>query len=163
SAYSAALSAFDLFIVSTRALARRLSTLAPAASVAMVPNALSQAWVAQGKLLYRQWQPIDGLVIRYFSGSPSHDHDFASIAKPLARFVTDHPSVRVEIVGPLNVDLLSFPEGRLKLVPHVSYEELPRLLASSWVNLAPLASSEFTECKSAIKFLESGAFSCPTL
>jgi glycosyltransferase involved in cell wall biosynthesis len=75
----------------------------------------------------------------------------------------DHAAVRLEVVGPLRLDSSLFPAGQLLRTPFVPYEELPRLLASSWINLAPLAPTRFNECKSAIKFLEASAFACPTL
>jgi glycosyltransferase involved in cell wall biosynthesis len=113
--------------------------------------------------LHQPWRPGDPRIIRYFAGSPSHDRDFDSIVPVLVRFLQEHPSVRLEIVGPVACDWARFPAGRLTLHPPLAHAALPRLLAKSWVNLAPLAPSPFTACKSAIKFLEAGAFQCPTL
>src|SRR5690606_15776087 len=81
--YSAALSAFDRFTVSTHALARWLRRLEPRAKVSVVHNGLSDSWVRQGSALYPAWRPGDDLVVRYLVGSPSHDRDFQSIAAPL--------------------------------------------------------------------------------
>ncbi len=163
SCYSAALDCFDGFTVSTRALLEKLRAAAPLARVSLVPNGLSASWIAQGMALYPTWQPGDPLVIRYFAGSPSHDQDVASITAPLSRFLREHAEARVEVVGPVTLDSSQFPEGRLTFLPAVPYDELPRLLSSSWVSLAPLHASEYGDCKSAIKFLEASAFGCPTL
>jgi glycosyltransferase involved in cell wall biosynthesis len=161
--YAAGLAAFDRFTVTTRALAKRLLALQPEASVTVVPNGISEGWRAQGRALYRAFGPEDPKVIRYFSGSPSHDFDFASIIEPLSSFLREHPSVRLEVVGPLNFDQARFPSGSVARLTRVGYEELPGLLASTWVNLAPLEPTPFNDCKSALKLLESGAFDCPTL
>jgi hypothetical protein len=110
----------------------------PAAKVAVVPNGLSEAWVRQGRALYDAFQPGEPLTIRYFAGSPSHDEDFAIVAGPIRRFLIDHPEVRLELVGSIRADLAAFPEGRAAVVPSVPYETLPRLIANSWVNIAPL-------------------------
>jgi glycosyltransferase involved in cell wall biosynthesis len=161
--YAAALTAFDAFTVSTRPLREQILQRVPTAKVAVVPNGLSEAWVRQGRALYDASRLGDPLVIRYFAGSPSHDEDFATVAEPLRRFLVDHPSVRLELVGPIRADLSTFPEGRAALLPPVPYETLPMLLAKSWVNIAPLCRSEYAEGKSALKVLEAAAFGCPTL
>jgi hypothetical protein len=161
--YAASLHSFDHFIVSTRALAVRLLTLHSAASVSVVPNGLSATWVAQGRALYPAYVDGDPLVIRYFSGSPSHDQDFSSILSPLNEFLEQNPEVALEIVGPLRLATKALPAARVSWRPTVRYEHLPQQLAATWVNLSPLATTEFNACKSAIKFLESGAFGCPTL
>jgi glycosyltransferase involved in cell wall biosynthesis len=162
-AYSAGLRVFDRFLVSTRALARRLALLAPAARVTVVPNGLSSSWVEQGRALYPTFEPADPPTIRYFSGSPSHDHDFASILEPLRELLLRQTEVRLELVGHLKLDTTRLPAARVRQLPTVDYDRLPQLLASSWLNLAPLVPSEFTKCKSAIKFLEAAAFGCPSL
>jgi hypothetical protein len=161
--YAAALTAFDAFTVSTRPLRDQILQRVPAAKVAVVPNALSEAWVRQGRALYDAFQPGDPLTIRYFAGSPSHDEDFAVVAEPIRRFLIDHPKVRLELVGPIRAGLSTFPEGRAAFLPSVPYEALPMLIAKSWVNIAPLCSSEYAEGKSALKLLEAAAFGCPTL
>jgi glycosyltransferase involved in cell wall biosynthesis len=135
----------------------------PAANVAVVPNGLSDAWVRQGRALYEAFEPGDPLVIRYFAGSPSHDDDFASVVEPIRRFLFEHPEVRLELVGAIRADISTFPEGRVALLPAVPYEVLPMLIAKSWVNIAPLRTSEYAESKSALKVLEAAAFVCPTL
>ncbi len=161
--YGAGLRVFDQFIVSTRALRDRLKVLAPTARITLVPNGLSDAWVQQGRALYPAFKWDDAPTIRYFSGSPSHDRDFSGIIAPLSRFMQRHQHVRLDLVGHLNVDVTALPAQRVRRLPSMDYDQLPRLLRSSWVNLAPLAPSEFTECKSALKLLEAGAFDCPTL
>lgn len=162
-AYAAGLTAFDTFIVSTRALAAQLTRLKPDARVTVVPNGLSEAWLTQGRALYRPFRPGDPKVIRYFAGSPSHDHDFVSIVEPLARFLEEHRDVRLDVVGPVSFDASRFPNGSVAALRSVSYDTLPGMLSSTWVNLAPLEPNAFNNCKSALKVLESGAFACPTL
>lgn len=161
--YAAGPPAFDRFTVATRPLADSLQQLVPDAPIKVVPNGLSQQWVTQGRALYRQFRTGDPLVIRYFAGSPSHDDDFASIVPVLVTFLNAHPEVRLEVVGPVRFDVSRFRPGSVAALSKVSYEHLPALLASTWVNLAPLQPTAFNRCKSAIKVLESGAFQCPTI
>lgn len=161
--YASSLRSFHAFTVSTRALARRLARRVPDQPVTVIPNGLSEAWVSQGNELYRKFQRDDRKVIRYFAGSPSHDRDFATIVPQLAAFLAQHPEVRLEVVGPVRFNAGEFPPGTVAAVPSVEYDILPELLASTWVNLAPLEPTPFNDCKSALKVLESGAFDCPTL
>lgn len=161
--YAATLDVFDHFIVSTAALATRLLEQRPLARVTVVPNGLSRTWVEQGRALYPRFGVGDRLVLRYFSGSPSHDLDFASILAPLGELMGRHPEVTLELFGPLRLAIPGLPQERVRWLPKVSYDHLPKHLGSTWVNLAPLVPNDFNDCKSAIKFLESGAFGCPTL
>lgn len=160
--YASALDVFDRIVVSTSALQKHVEQRCNK-PVFHVPNGLSENWVQHGHALYPPFRAGDPLVIRYLCGSPSHDADFASIAEPLAQFLCDHAEVCLEVVGPVRFDTEAFPAAQLRRLPSVSFEELPRLLASSWVALAPLLQNTFNECKSAIKFLEASAFACPTL
>jgi len=94
---------------------------------------------------------------------PLHNVLREDVVEPIRRFLIDHPEVRLELVGAIRADLSMFPEGRAALLPPVPYEKLPTLIAKSWVNIAPLCSSQYAEGKSALKLLEAAAFGCPTL
>lgn len=159
--YREGLSLFDAFTVSTEALRDELLATVPEARVSWVPNGLSRAWVEQGRRLYRAWRPGDPKVIRFLSGSPSHDADLAEIAPLLTELLRARPEVQLELVGPVTVEHGALPGQALSFRAHLPYAELPRLLASSWVTIAPLRPSRFTRCKSALKFLESAAFGAP--
>jgi glycosyltransferase involved in cell wall biosynthesis len=161
--YRMSLAYFDAFTVATEPLAEHLRALRPAAPVHVVPNGLSRAWVRRGLLLYPLWQPGMAKIIRYLPGSPSHDHDFAIIRRPLSAFLAAHPDVRLEIVGHLRFDAEGFPRDRISQRTRVPFHQLAELLASSWVTLAPLAPTAYNRCKTSIKFLEAAAFACPTI
>ncbi len=161
--YRSGLDRFDAFTVSTEPLAEQLRAVLPGAEVAVVPNGVSPRWLRQGRALYLPWQPGDPKVIRFLPGSPSHDADFAAVVAPLAEFLRSHREARLEILGPLELDRASLPVDQVTRGSRVPYAELPRLLASSWLTLAPLAPTAFNRCKSALKFLESAAFAAPCL
>lgn len=161
--YRRGLEQFDAFTVATEPLAEFVRTVEPDTPVQVVPNGVSPGWLAQGEALYPPWRRGDPKVIRFLPGSPSHDADFAQIADTVAAFVRDHAEVSLEVVGPLELPEPQQFGGRLHHVAPVPFAELPRLLASSWVTLAPLAPSQFNRCKSGIKFLESAAFGTPCI
>lgn len=161
--YRDGLAAFDAFTVATEELRDRLIEAMPKAEVQWTPNGLSRAWVAQGRSLYPRWRPGDPKVIRFLAGSPSHDADFERVVSLLGELLRTNPAARLEVVGPVNVPAGHLPAEQVAFEPLVSYLELPRLLASSWLTIAPLRPSAFTRCKSAIKFLESAAFGAPCI
>jgi glycosyltransferase involved in cell wall biosynthesis len=160
--YRDGLALFDAFTVATAPLRDELSPLVRG-PVHWLPNGLSRSWLAQGRALYRSWQPGDRKVIRYLAGSPSHDADFAVIVALLAELLRARRDLSLEIVGPLRLPSAALPEQQVLRRPAVPHAELARLLASSWVTLAPLVSTRFTRCKSSIKFLESAAFGAPCI
>jgi glycosyltransferase involved in cell wall biosynthesis len=161
--YRSALAQFSAFTVSTPHLAERLRRILPGADLAVIPNGVSPLWLRQGRATCRLWQPGDPRIIRYLVGSPSHDADFAVVAEPLAVFLREHREVGLEIVGPLRLPGGLFPPGQVTRMDPVPYGEFAQILASSWVTLAPLVATEFSRCRSAIKFLESAAFGAPCI
>lgn len=161
--YRQGLQWFDGFSVATRPLAEEMKEAVPDRPVTVVPNLPSRSWIEQGRLLYPLWKPGDERVIRYLSGSPSHDADFESIRPVLERFLRDNPDVRLEIVGHLNCKMSAAKQGQVLFGPAVPFDHIPRYLASSWVTLAPLLDTPFCRCKSGVKFLESAAFGCPCI
>ncbi|WP_053236694.1 glycosyltransferase family protein [Sandaracinus amylolyticus] len=162
-AYASMLPAFDGYTAATDELAGELRAACPGAPVFVVPNGLSPAWIEQGRALYPRWWPGDSRVMRFFPGSPTHDASFAAIASGLAEWMRAHDDTELEIVGNLAWDASGFPSSRVRRIPAVPFDHLPRLLASAWVNLWPRAETRFNRCKSPIKFLEAAAFGCPTV
>lgn len=74
-----------------------------------------------------------------------------------------HPQVALETLGPVELATVDLPAERVRSRRRVDYDRLPEPLGTTWINLAPLAPTEFNRYKSALKFLESAAFGCPTL
>ncbi len=108
----------------------------------------------------------DGFLhLGYFSGTPSHNRDFAIVAGALARLMRDEPTVRLRLVGYLDpaFTALSGLEDRIEVVPLTSYMNLQRLLAQTEVNLAPLQDNGFTNCKSELKYFDAAVVGAPTL
>ena len=162
-AYRAGLRHFDAFTTSTETIAARLHPLAPGVPITVVPNGVSESWARQGRLVYEAWRPGDRKVIRYFPGSRTHDPDYKIAEPTLQRFLRERADVDLEVVGFLEWDPSMFPEGRAVHRAAVPYAELPRWLASSWVNVAPLAATAYNAARSAVKYVEAAAFNCPTI
>lgn len=108
----------------------------------------------------------DGILhLGYFSGTPTHNRDFALAAGAVARLLRRDDSVRLRLVGfmELRDSPLAGLEDRIDTVPLTNYMELQRLIAETEVNIAPLQDNRFTNCKSELKYFDAAAVGVPTL
>lgn len=96
------------------------------------------------------------LRIGYFSGTNTHDADWAVVEPAVARVLAERPDVELWIGGYLTTGPGLEPyASRIRRLPMLPWYELPERLRQVDVNLAPLVlSSRFNEAKSAIKWLE---------
>ncbi len=161
-AYRRALDCFTCYTVSTEALKKRLKSVNSSFHVEVVSNGLMKGWVVQGQV-YPPWKPGDKKIIRYLSGSPSHDEDISGIREVLAQFLGEHPTITLEIIGHIKEAWGGLPRDQVRYRNSMPYNRLPLVLASAWVTIAPLTDSEYSRCKSGVKYLESAAFGCPTI
>ncbi|HEY0215313.1 MAG TPA: glycosyltransferase [Cellulomonas sp.] len=105
------------------------------------------------------------LRIGYFSGTNTHDADWAVVEPAVARVLAARPEVELWIGGYLTTGPALTPfEGRIRRLPMLPWYELPARLRDVDVNLAPLVlDSTFNEAKSAIKWLEAALVETPTV
>ena len=107
-----------------------------------------------------------GFVMGYFSGTPTHAKDFASIEPQLIKFLQTHDDAKLLVVGhmqfsPAIKQLIQ--AGRIEIQPFTDYLKLQALIASVDVNLAPLVINDFTNCKSELKFFEAAIVETTTI
>ena len=140
-------------------LAERMSEVVPG-PVAIVPNFLNrgQQEVSDGLLAAKRMRRYVGdgpVTVGYFSGTPSHQHDFAIVTGALCRLLDRDPNVRFRIVGFMDDigELAGFGD-RVERLPLHDWVNLQRLIAEVEVNIAPLQENMFTNCKSELKFFE---------
>lgn len=101
----------------------------------------------------------------YFSGSPSHNRDFALVADALGAIMEDDYRVRLVLVGFLDLPewfAMKF-ERRIKRYELMNYLNLLEVIASVDFNLAPLQTNLFTACKSELKFFDAAFLGVPTI
>jgi glycosyltransferase involved in cell wall biosynthesis len=105
------------------------------------------------------------LRIGYFSGTTTHDADWAHIEPAVAQVMEAYPDLELWLVGHLTTTgVLDAAAPRIKRLPMLPWHELPRRLRDVDVNLAPLVpDSVFNEAKSAIKWLEAALVCTPTI
>lgn len=156
-------------IVTNEFLAGRLRAAAPGKDVRVVPNFLERSQIDLSLRLYEAKQHSgfarDGRIhVGYFSGTPTHSHDFAIAADALARLLHEDRRVVLRLVGFLEPDgaLRQFAD-RIEQFPLQDYLNLQRLIAGVEFNLVPLQSNDFTNCKSELKYFEAAIVGTVTL
>ncbi len=135
--------------------------------VFVVPNKLSKqdiSWISE-VTLNSQLSTLNSVSLGYFSGTASHDADFATITEALLSVMKERPAVHLVIAGPLVLDDAFEPfHNRIIRLPFANRREHFGNIASIDINLAPLVIGDpFCESKSELKFVEAGACGIPTI
>jgi len=109
--------------------------------------------------------PSSEVAIGYYSGTPSHDKDFSTIADVLLRIMAKHEKVKLVLAGPLDANhRLDKFSARIEVLPRVPRDKYYSNVAKCDINLAPLEhDNPFCEAKSEIKFIEAGVLGIPTV
>jgi glycosyltransferase involved in cell wall biosynthesis/ubiquinone/menaquinone biosynthesis C-methylase UbiE len=147
----------------TRVLQERLvQTGRPAA---VIPNGLNARQMALADDGARPSRDDNTIRIAYFSGSKTHQVDFAQCEEALLRIMEKYASARFVVVGML--DLSARWDGlaaRLERHDFMPYCELLRLQKSIDINLAPLElGNPYCEGKSQLKYFEAAVVGVPTI
>jgi glycosyltransferase involved in cell wall biosynthesis len=136
--------------------------------VFIIHNKLSKndtAW-ADAILARKTKRETDQIRIGYFSGSRSHNKDFATITDALHIVMSRHANVHLWIAGPLDINPLFFQQfkKRITQIPFAPRKKYFELLSNIDINLAPLENGNpFCEAKSELKFFEPGILGIPTI
>lgn len=107
----------------------------------------------------------DNIRLGYFSGTISHNKDFATITDALLRIMEKYPQVELFLAGPLDIEnrLNKFAD-RIKQTPYASRKKHFENISKVDINLAPLEmENPFCESKSELKFFEAGIVGVPTV
>lgn len=154
-------------LATTDSLAAAIRAAFPRLPVEVHRNAVSGEMAAQAAAaLANVPRPDDDWVrIAYFSGTRTHNHDFAVCLPALLRLLETRPRVRLMLVGHLDLPEALRPfRSRLEIVPLVPWQELPALYRRADVNLAPLElDNRFTQAKSELKYYEAALLAVPTV
>jgi glycosyltransferase involved in cell wall biosynthesis len=105
------------------------------------------------------------LRIGYFSGTTTHDADWAMVEPAIVQVMQERPDVQLWLGGTLRTTAALDPvRRRVRRLPMMPWQSLLRTLRDVDVNLAPLVEgSVFNEAKSAIKWLEAAMVQTPTV
>ena len=149
----------DGAITTNEYLAERIREYAPVPT-SIVPNFMNreQLEVSEPIFTAKQAVKIDGdgpIRLGYFSGSPTHNRDFAIVAPALATLLEEDPRLELVVAGYIEAGAAFSPFGaRVKQYPFQDFINLQRLIGSVEFNLVPLQYNAFTNCKSELKYFE---------
>jgi glycosyltransferase involved in cell wall biosynthesis len=106
------------------------------------------------------------ITIFYGSGSRSHTGNFYNgAAQAIVAIMQRHPSVDLQIVGPLTLDksFESFGARVKRAEPIAVFRDYLKVLARADINIAPLDGSAFADAKSEIKWMEAALVGVPSV
>ena len=128
--------------------------------VNVVPNFINKEQLNHSEMMFRSkevsgFSRDDKICLGYFSGSPSHNLDYAIITSALEEVLENDPRVELMVVGYIEAgpELSRFGR-RIKRQHFHDYVNLQRLVGSVEFNLMPLQLNDFTNCKSDLKYFE---------
>ncbi|MEG2044909.1 MAG: glycosyltransferase [Clostridia bacterium] len=144
----------DSAITTTKRLKDELLNYVP--SVYVNRNVASNEMVMlSNKALLEVTHDNSKVKIGYFSGSITHNADFELILPILIKLMEEFPNLELHLIGEISLpDALTPFKDRVVFRGFVDYKELPSLIASVDINLAPLEDSIFNEAKSENKWTE---------
>ncbi len=136
--------------------------------VFIVSNKLSKEDVTWAReiLVNKKEKNKNEIIIGYFSGTISHNKDFATITQPLMQILKKYSQVKLFLAGPLDPEAELVREFGKRIInkPYVPRKEYFKNVASVDINIAPLEiSNPFCEGKSELKFFEPGILKIPTV
>lgn len=152
-------------IVSTDMLAKCVKEKFPETKVLVDRNVASmEMWVLSNIARLQKEKHTDKVVLGYFSGSQTHNADFALISDAVYEVMKNHAHVELLVVGVLDLnEKFNRFDNRIRRVGFVDWKELPSLLASVDINLMPLENTMFHWCKSENKWMEAAMVGVPTI
>lgn len=149
----------DGCITTTPTLAERLHATS-GLPVHVVPNFLNREQLELSDRVFeaKATRPLaaDGLThLGYFSGSPSHNRDFAMVVPALQTLLEEDPTLGVVVVGFIEPGPALEKFGpRVRKFEFHDYVNLQRLIGQVEYNLMPLQYNVFTHCKSELKYFD---------
>lgn len=154
----------DGFITSTESMKKAINMSFGEKEVCVNRNVASLEMLSISLKALDDKSSREEIVLGYFSGSKTHNADFDLISDVLIQILKQFPNVRLKTGGCLEVNE-RFIEVK-KQIQHFNFmdwRKLPYEIASVDINLMPLESSFFHECKSENKWMEAALVQVPTI
>ena len=104
------------------------------------------------------------VILAYLSGSITHNDDFKLIMPSIIKVLKKYDNVYLQIVGLLDLPKeMESVKDKVLTAPFMDWKELPSLIRSIDINLAPLEDTIFNEAKSENKWTEAALVKIPTI
>jgi glycosyltransferase involved in cell wall biosynthesis len=150
----------DRAIFTNDYLAEKFLAFLPGRDVRVIPNFLNREQMTISRQIYEAKRAggfrSDGRIhLGYFSGTPTHNKDFAIVSGALARLFARDKRLMLRLVGFMEVptELKRFAD-RVDRHELQDFLNLQRLIGATEFNLVPLQDNPFTNCKSELKYFE---------
>lgn len=134
--------------------------------VFVVANKISNTELKLTDEIIKKEKKSDGYVrIGYYSGTPSHDKDFATVTPALVDILEKYEKVKIILAGLLNItDEMKKYSDRMEKLPRVPRKEYYSNIYKCDINIVPLEmGNPFCESRSELKFMEAGILGIPTV
>ncbi|MEX2381507.1 MAG: hypothetical protein WD490_03920, partial [Opitutales bacterium] len=158
----------DALITTNCYLAKKLKDYS-GLSAAIIPNFMNSLQSEVSHDLWHRKQETgfardNRIHIGYFSGTPTHNRDYQSVASSLAFLLKKDPRLVLRIVGYLEAGPL-FQEvmDQVEYYPFQDFLNLQTLISEVEINIVPLQENDFTHCKSELKFFEAAVLGTLTV
>mgnify|MGYP002626550565 CR=1 FL=1 len=155
----------DGSLTTTEGLARELKNYIP--NVFINRNVASEEmWkISQNSLIKKDnITNNENIIIGYFSGSITHISDIEMIKPALIQILKEFKNVKLLLLGELTFsDLLNEFPNQIINKTFVDWRELPEIISSVDINIAPLEKNIFNEAKSENKWVEASLVKVPTI
>ena len=136
----------------------------------VIPNYLNREQMEASAEIWKAkercgWGRDGRIHLGYFSGTATHERDFALIDGPLARLMDDDERLILRVVGFLDGvgPELERHRARIESIPFQDFVNLQREIGRVEVNLVPLQDNLFSNCKSELKWFEAAAVGAVTV
>ncbi|PIP28351.1 MAG: hypothetical protein COX29_01735 [Candidatus Moranbacteria bacterium CG23_combo_of_CG06-09_8_20_14_all_35_22] len=134
--------------------------------VFIVSNKISNHELEIAKKIIKKEKKSDGFLrLGYYSGTLSHNKDFATISEVLLEILEKNKKVKLLLAGSLDIEnKLNKFQDRIEILPRVPRNEYYANVYKCDINLIPLEiDNPFCESKSELKFFEAGILGIPTV
>lgn len=152
------------YMTSTNTLAAEIMREFPNKKVVIKRNVAS---IAMQILSNDAWKNAnnnnDRIWIGYFSGSITHNKDFAQIECILKDILERYPQVYLKLGGVIQENGLGDYRNRIEKVGFTEWKNLPNMIANVAINLMPLEDTCFHSCKSENKWMEAALVHVPSV
>jgi glycosyltransferase involved in cell wall biosynthesis len=134
----------------------------------VLPNFLNREQIQISDRIFQakadsHFQRVGMLSVGYFSGTPTHNKDFAIVTSALRQILDSYRNVAIRIAGYIDVKDELVDHSRIEYVPYQDFINLQNAIGATEINIAPLQDNAFTNCKSELKYFEAAAVGTVTI
>lgn len=151
----------DEFLCTNNFLAEKISKKFDK-PVSVIPNFLNDEQVEFAETFEKP--ESDKFWLGYFSGTKSHNKDFALIEPSLVNVMEANPDINLRVMGHVKIsDALKKYEDRIEQFAFQDFINYLGVIGTCDLVLVPLVVNDFTDCKSELKFFEAGIIQVPII